>query len=102
MTRRCGGGRAWRRGGRGACTVCLTCVAAHPVNSRLNGGVQKHICTPGMDNPAGQGVAVIMTQRDTAARYAELAAGQEAVESCLLDCVAEHLNGGRRLVVLNN
>lgn len=36
-----------------------------------------------------------MTQRDTAGRYAELAAGQEAVESCLLDCVAEHLNGAR-------
>lgn len=34
-----------------------------------------------------------MTQRATAARYAELAAGQEAVESCLLDSVAEHLNG---------
>jgi hypothetical protein len=35
-----------------------------------------------------------MTQRATASRYAELAAGQEAVESCLMDCVAEHLNGG--------
>lgn len=35
-----------------------------------------------------------MTQRSTAGRYAELAAGQEAVESCLLDSVAEHLNGG--------
>lgn len=45
-----------------------------------------------------QGAAVIMTQRATAARYAELAAGQEAVESCLLDSVAEHLNGeGERL-----
>ncbi|GBF89417.1 ATP-dependent DNA helicase-like protein [Raphidocelis subcapitata] len=39
-----------------------------------------------------EGVAVIMTQRSTAARYAALSAGQEEVESCLLDSVAEHLN----------
>jgi hypothetical protein len=35
-----------------------------------------------------------MTQRSTAARYAALSAGQEEVESCLMDSVAEHLNGG--------
>jgi hypothetical protein len=44
--------------------------------------------------PIPQGVAVIMTQRSTAGRYSKLAAGQEEVESCLLDSVAEHLNGG--------
>jgi hypothetical protein len=37
-----------------------------------------------------------MTQRSTAARYGQLAAGQEEVESCLLESVAEHLNGARR------
>ena len=34
-----------------------------------------------------------MTQRSTARHYGQLAAGQEEVESCLLESVAEHLNG---------
>lgn len=34
-----------------------------------------------------------MTQRSTVQRYTQLAAGQEAVESCMLESVAEHLNG---------
>jgi hypothetical protein len=40
-----------------------------------------------------------MTQQSTAGRYAKLAAGQEEVESCLMDRVAEHLNGEGRLCV---
>ncbi|KAI8467024.1 MAG: hypothetical protein J3K34DRAFT_47254 [Monoraphidium minutum] len=39
-----------------------------------------------------EGVAVIMTQRSTMQHYSQLAAGQEEVESCLLEAVGEHLN----------
>ncbi|EFJ38982.1 hypothetical protein VOLCADRAFT_101471, partial [Volvox carteri f. nagariensis] len=39
-----------------------------------------------------EGVAVIMTQKETYSRYASLLSGSEPVESCLHDCLAEHLN----------
>ncbi|KAG2449576.1 hypothetical protein HYH02_005109 [Chlamydomonas schloesseri] len=39
-----------------------------------------------------EGVAVIMTQKETRDRYTNLLSGSEAVESCLHQCFAEHLN----------
>ncbi|PNH08408.1 putative ATP-dependent DNA helicase HFM1 [Tetrabaena socialis] len=39
-----------------------------------------------------EGVAVIMTQKETYDRYTNLLSGSEPVESCLHECFPEHLN----------
>jgi hypothetical protein len=78
----CGG---WGEACGGMCVLCLPRgnlrVLWHPNNQTKH--QSKH----------QKGVAVVMTLASSAARYAELAAGAEAVESTLHETAAEHLNG---------